>query len=53
MNEQLYNMNSREALRYFKQDKDAFTAYHNGYKQQVELWPINPLDVVIESLKKT
>lgn len=27
--------------------------YHTGYRQQVEKWPKNPLDILIDELKKT
>lgn len=52
LNETLYNNESSESKKYFKEDPDAFTAYHNGYRQQVEQWPVNPLDVVISAIKK-
>lgn len=52
MNEELYTMKGKDALRYFKQNSSAFDDYHTGYQQQVEKWPINPLDVIIKTLKK-
>ena len=52
LNETLYNSDSSESKKYFKDDPDAFTAYHYGYKQQVGQWPLNPLDVIISSIKK-
>ncbi|CAD1480624.1 unnamed protein product, partial [Heterotrigona itama] len=52
LNETLYNNESSESKKYFKNDPDAFKAYHEGYKQQVEQWPVNPLDNVIASIKK-
>lgn len=52
LNETLYNNMSSESKRYFKDDPDAFVAYHEGYKQQVAHWPLNPLDVIIASIKK-
>lgn len=52
LNEQIYNTNSKEAQKIFEKDPDAFKAYHEGYKQQVEKWPLNPLDVVIRSVNK-
>ncbi|KAK2579379.1 hypothetical protein KPH14_003243 [Odynerus spinipes] len=51
LNETLYNNSSTQSKKYFKEDPDAFKAYHDGYKQQVEQWPLNPLDVMIESIK--
>ncbi|KOX69176.1 Ribosomal RNA-processing protein 8 [Melipona quadrifasciata] len=52
LNETLYNNESSESKKYFKNNPDAFKAYHEGYKQQVEQWPVNPLDNVIASIKK-
>lgn len=52
INETLYNNESSQSKRYFKEDPDAFKAYHDGYKQQLERWPINPLDIIISSIKK-
>lgn len=52
INETLYNNESSQSKRYFKEDPDAFKAYHDGYKQQLEQWPINPLDIIISSIKK-
>lgn len=52
INEILYNNNSSQSKHYFKTDPDAFMAYHAGYKQQLEQWAVNPLDVIITSIKK-
>ena len=30
-----------------------FEDYHEGYRQQVEKWPKNPLDMLVTELKKT
>lgn len=52
LNETLYNNDSSESKQYFKEDPDAFLAYHKGYKQQVDQWPVNPLDIIISSIEK-
>lgn len=52
LNEQMYNSESWSSKKYFKEDPDAFTAYHEGYKLQVEQWPLNPLDTIISSVKR-
>ncbi|XP_054261041.1 ribosomal RNA-processing protein 8 isoform X2 [Macrosteles quadrilineatus] len=52
MNEQLYNAESKGAEKMFSEDPSAFKAYHEGYRQQVARWPINPVDIIIKSLKK-
>ncbi|XP_044758078.1 ribosomal RNA-processing protein 8 [Coccinella septempunctata] len=52
LNEQLYCSPSKDAQNLFKTDPDAFKAYHEGFRQQVDRWPVNPVDVIIKSLKK-
>lgn len=52
INEILYNNDSSQSKHYFKTDPDAFMAYHAGYKQQLEQWAVNPLDIIISSIKK-
>lgn len=52
MNEQLYTTTSEEAAKLFKEDPSLFADYHEGYRQQVEKWPKNPLDILIDELKK-
>ncbi|GBP15924.1 Ribosomal RNA-processing protein 8 [Eumeta japonica] len=51
INEQLYTMNSKKAENLFKQDPQAFEAYHEGYRHQVEKWPLNPLDRITKMIK--
>lgn len=51
INEQLYTHESDEATEIMAQDPDAFTTYHEGYRKQVEQWPLNPLDRIIKSIK--
>jgi len=45
INEQLYNLNSKDAINYFK-DKQKFEIYHEGFKDQVKKWPKKPLDLI-------
>jgi ribosomal RNA-processing protein 8 len=52
LNEQLYTTTSEEAAKLFKEDPSLFADYHEGYRQQVEKWPKNPLDILIDELKK-
>lgn len=52
INEQLYSSDGQSAVKLFKADRGAFTAYHEGYRQQVTQWPLNPLDRIIKSIKK-
>ncbi|XP_024893644.1 ribosomal RNA-processing protein 8-like isoform X2 [Temnothorax curvispinosus] len=50
--EMLYNNNSSQSKRYFKGDRDAFMAYQAGYKWQLQQWVVDPLDVIISSIRK-
>ena len=36
----------------FKDDANLFLDYHEGYRLQVDKWPKNPLDIIIDELKK-
>ena len=53
LNEQLYTTNSDQAISLFKDlDSENFKDYHDGYRQQVNKWPKNPLDIFIQELSK-
>lgn len=52
INEQLYKCEGKDALKLFDEDKEAFLAYHEGYRQQVQRWPRNPLERMIKAIKK-
>lgn len=52
INEKLYKIEGKDAVQVFKEDPQAFEAYHKGYQQQVASWPVNPVNIVIEYLKK-
>ena len=51
LNELLYTKKSEEAFTYFKSDKDAFKAYHQGFQSQTTKWPVNPLETIIKAIK--
>lgn len=44
LNEKLYTSPSEEALELFTKEADTFESYHSGFRQQVEVWPENPVD---------
>lgn len=52
LNELLYTKPSTEASGVFADDPTSFQAYHEGYRQQVQQWPLNPLDRIIKALKR-
>ena len=51
INEQLYSRTGAEAFELFKEDPEAFDVYHKGFQGQVDKWPVNPLDVIIDFVK--
>ena len=52
INEQLYSTTGDEAVAMFAEDPNLFDIYHRGFTNQVKLWPVNPVDKIIEWLKK-
>jgi len=52
LNEQLYTTRGTEAFDMFQNDNSLFDIYHQGYKNQVESWPQNPLDLIIDFVKR-
>ncbi|TID20508.1 rRNA processing protein Rrp8 [Venturia nashicola] len=51
LNEKLYTSPSEEALELFTRDADTFESYHSGFRQQVEVWPENPVDGYITDIQ--
>lgn len=51
INEQLYTTTGDEAVAMFSKDPNLFDIYHRGFTNQVKLWPVNPVDKIIEWLK--
>lgn len=52
LNEQMYKQTGKESMKVFQEDETAFDAYHEGYRHQVQNWPMNPLDRIINNLKR-
>lgn len=58
LNEKLYTQTGKESFDMFKGSGQgegtdgAFKAYHEGFAEQVKKWPINPLDHIINSIRK-
>ncbi|CAI5490543.1 unnamed protein product [Closterium sp. Naga37s-1] len=52
LNEALYTSDGDKAFQMFSQDPSAFTQYHEGYREQVASWPINPLHVIIDWIRQ-
>uniref|UniRef100_A0A131Z2D5 Ribosomal RNA-processing protein 8 n=1 Tax=Rhipicephalus appendiculatus TaxID=34631 RepID=A0A131Z2D5_RHIAP len=51
LNEELYTTASDDAVQSFESDPQSFQVYHEGFEQQVSKWPVNPVDVIIDSLR--
>ena len=52
LNEQLYKTTGDEAKKLFKEDPNAFTAYHEGYRHQLQQWEMDPLNRIINNIRK-
>lgn len=52
LNETLYTNPSAEALRLFGESPDMFHAYHEGFRQQVSVWPENPVDGYVAEVRR-
>ena len=52
INEQLYTTTGDKALAMFSKYPNLFDIYHRGFTNQVKRWPINPVNKIIEWLKK-
>ncbi|XP_003384920.1 PREDICTED: ribosomal RNA-processing protein 8-like [Amphimedon queenslandica] len=51
INEKLYTCTSTDAVKLFSEDPHLFTLYHQGFREQVHQWPLNPLENLIEYVR--
>jgi len=51
LNQTLYTAPSNTALELFDQNPEMFEDYHAGFRQQVSVWPENPVDNFIATLR--
>jgi len=51
LNQTLYTAPSDTALELFDQNPEMFEDYHAGFRQQVSVWPENPVDNFITTLR--
>ncbi|KAA8905468.1 methyltransferase-domain-containing protein [Sphaerosporella brunnea] len=51
INETLYTTPSASSFELFKQQPEMYSEYHAGFRQQVEVWPENPVDTFISDLR--
>lgn len=52
LNEFLYTSKSNEAFKYFKNNKEDFKIYHEGFNNQSNKWPSNPNKIIAKELSK-
>ncbi|KAJ3417519.1 25S rRNA (adenine645-N1)-methyltransferase [Chytridiales sp. JEL 0842] len=52
INEKLYTTSSEKAVELFTSEPETFEIYHEGFRAQVESWPLNPVDYYIGNLQK-
>eukprot|EP00339_Tiarina_fusa_P023240 CAMPEP_0117069268 /NCGR_PEP_ID=MMETSP0472-20121206/48575_1 /TAXON_ID=693140 ORGANISM="Tiarina fusus, Strain LIS" /NCGR_SAMPLE_ID=MMETSP0472 /ASSEMBLY_ACC=CAM_ASM_000603 /LENGTH=369 /DNA_ID=CAMNT_0004791721 /DNA_START=145 /DNA_END=1254 /DNA_ORIENTATION=+ len=50
LNEELYTTTSKESFDRFSSNPELFEQYHEGFRHQVESWPVNPVDVIVRWL---
>jgi hypothetical protein len=53
LNEELYTTTSTNSYDKFKENPELFEQYHDGFRHQVESWPENPVDIMVNSLTTT
>jgi len=51
LNETLYTRPSTEAVKLFDDSPELFNEYHAGFRQQVSVWPENPVDGYIAAIR--
>ena len=52
INEQLYTTESNKAYKIFQGNMSLFDVYHRGFQSQVQSWPENPVDIIIQQVKR-
>ena len=52
LNEELYTTTSQAAYDRFRKQPELFDEYHAGFRHQVEQWPVNPVQVLVDKLKR-
>ncbi|KAK9459556.1 methyltransferase-domain-containing protein [Lipomyces oligophaga] len=51
INEQLYTTSSQTAAQLISKQPELYDEYHSGFRQQIQSWPSNPVDVFIAQIK--
>lgn len=51
LNETLYTRPSEESFSLFQDSPEMFSEYHEGFRQQVKVWPENPVDSFLRDIR--
>lgn len=51
LNETLYTRPSEESFNLFQDSPEMFSEYHEGFRQQVKVWPENPVDSFLKDIQ--
>jgi SAM-dependent methyltransferase len=51
LNEELYTTTSSTAFDRFSSNPELYEQYHEGFRHQVEQWPVNPVTTIVNRLK--
>lgn len=52
LNQTLYTSPSTQSLSLFAENPQMFHEYHEGFRKQVEVWPENPVDGYIQTIRE-
>lgn len=52
INEKLYTVKGSASFSDFQKEPNLFDIYHQGFREQASHWPENPLDTIINAIKK-
>lgn len=52
INEKLYTTTSEDAIKLIKKQPELYKEYHEGFRQQVQSWPENPVDIFVTRIKE-
>ncbi|KAK9324972.1 methyltransferase-domain-containing protein [Lipomyces orientalis] len=52
INEKLYTVSSDEAKKLLKDQPDLYREYHEGFRQQIQSWPENPVNIYVERVNE-
>ena len=52
LNEELYTTTSQESFERFTLDPQLFEEYHDGFRHQVNSWPVNPVHLILEQIRQ-